>query len=277
MTLPSYTQPFLHNLQRTVYMLFTTTVYNIIKENSFLKQPKSIIHCISGDAKMSGGFAELFLQRFPCLRNACRRARLSTGQVFPFWDEINNRFIYNLVSKLRYSEKPELTTLYSSLEAMKSLSSLCGIPTIAIPKIECGLDQIKWQEVVILLRDVFSQSDVRIVVFTLEENGVHGLYSGGDPDFYAEDEIQRYSEDFYLNNRDLETDFTRHAKSYQPTCDENFPTFLENEYNNHFIEHCLQYHPRKLVHYVKEFDMHFSITDEEMILLMDMLIDSRDV
>ena len=104
------------------------------------------------------------------------------------------------------------------------------------------------------------------------------MSSEGDPDFYAEDDIERYSEKFYLNAKDLETDFSRHAKSCQPTCDEQFPTFREKDYNNQLIEHYLQYQPKELVQYVKEFDFQFSdITDEEMTLLKDMLIDSRDV
>ena len=76
----------------------------------------------------------------------------------------------------------------------------------------------------------------------------------------------------------METDFTRDAKSCQPTCDEQFPTFREKDYNDHLIEHYLQYQPKELLQYVKVFDFQYSdITDEEMTLLIDMLIDSRDV
>ena len=137
---------------------------------------------------------------------------------------------------------------------------------------------MNWQEVVKLLRDTFRQIKLRIVVYTPEEIGVHALSSEGDPDCYAEDEIERYSEEFYLNDKDLETDFTRDAKSCQPTCDEPFPTFREKNYNNHLIQHYLQYPPKELVQYVKEFDFQFpDITDEEMTFLIDLLIDSRDV
>ena len=81
-----------------------------------------------------------------------------------------------------------------------------------------------------------------------------------------------------MNDKDLETDFSRDAKSCQPTCDEQFPIFREKNYNNILIEHYLQYQPKELVHYGKEFDFQFSdITDEETIVFIDMLIDSRDV
>ena len=76
----------------------------------------------------------------------------------------------------------------------------------------------------------------------------------------------------------METDFTRDAKSCQPTCDEQFPTFREKDYNYQVIEHYLQYQPKALIQYVKEFDFQFSdITDLEMTLLIDMLIVSRVV
>ena len=72
-----------------------------------------------------------------------------------------------------------------------------------------------------------------------------------------------------MNDKDLETDFTRDAKSCQPTCDEQFPTTREKDYYNQ---------PKELMQYVKEFDFQFSdITDAKMTLLIDMLNDSRDV
>ena len=247
-------------------------------EDSTLQQPHSIGHCISADARMSKGFADLLSQRIPGLRDTCRRTKLLSGQTFPFWDRVGNRYIYNLVTKTKFVGKLNLSTLSLTLEEMKSHARLHAISTIAIPQIGCGLDQMNWQEFVKLLRDIFAHSNIRIVVYTLEENGVYALSSEGDPGFFAEDEIERYSEEFYLNDRDLETDFTRDAKSYQPTCDEQFTAFREKDYNNHPIEHYLQYQPKELVQYVKEFDFQFSdITDEEMILLIDMLIDSRDV
>ena len=182
-------------------------------EDSILQQPHSIGHCISADAKMSKGFAELLPRQVPGIRDTCRRTNLLTGQTFPFWDQTSNRNIYNLMTKTKCSEKPNLPNLSLTLEEMQSHARLYGMSTIAAPKIGCRLDQMNWQEVVKLLRDIFAYSNIRIVVYTLEENGVHALSSGGDPDFSAKDEIERYSGEFYLNDKYLETDFTRDAKS----------------------------------------------------------------
>ena len=150
-------------------------------EDSILQQPHSIGHCISAYAKMSKGFTELLSQQVLGLRDTCRRTTLLTGQTFPFWDRVGNRYIYNLVTKTKFSGKPTLTTLSLTLEEKKSRARLYGISTIAIPKIGCGFDQMNWREVVKLLRAIFAYSNIRIIVYNLEENGVHALSSEGDP------------------------------------------------------------------------------------------------
>ena len=89
-------------------------------EDSILQQPHSIGHCISADAEMSKGFADFLSQQIHRRRDACRRTKLFTGQIFLFWDQTGNRYIYNLVTKTKYSEKPNLRTLSLTLEEMKS-------------------------------------------------------------------------------------------------------------------------------------------------------------
>ena len=82
----------------------------------------------------------------------------------------------------------------------------------------------------------------------------------------------------FLENRELDTDFTKNSKSCQPTCDEQFPFLREKDQNNQLIDHYLQYQPKELINYVKEVVLQYSdITDEEMILLIAMLVDARDV
>ena len=159
---------------------------------------------------------------------------------------------------------------------MKVHASTNGVSTIAKPKLGCGLDQLNWQEAVKLLRDIFAYADIQNVVYTREENGAHALSTEGDAEFYAVDEIERYSEEFLLENRDLETNFTEDSKSCQPTGDEQFPILREKDHNNRLIDHYLQYQPKEFINYIKVFDFQYSdITDEEMILLTNMLVDAR--
>ena len=182
------------------------------------------------------------------------------------------------MTKEKHSDKPDLQTLATTLQNMQAHATMHGVSTIAIPKIGCGLDLMNWQDVVKLLRDIFAYSDIQIVVYLLDENAIHAMSAGGDPEFYAEDEKDRYSEDFDLNEREFETHFTSDAKSCQPDCDEQFPILSPKEQNEALIEHYLQYQPKKLIDYVKQLDFQFSdITENEMTLLIGMLIDSKDV
>ena len=105
-----------------------------------------------------------------------------------------------------------------------------GVSTVATPNIGCGLDQINWQEIVKLLRDVFAYADVQIGVYILQEKGVNAKSVEGDAQFCADDEIERYVEEFFLENRKLETDFTKDSKTCQPTSDKQFPVYRQKNH-----------------------------------------------
>ena len=122
---------------------------------------------------------------------------------------------------------------------MEAHATMHGVSTTAIPKIGCGLDQMNWQDVVKLLRNTFAYSEIQIVVYPLHEHAIHAMSAEGDPEVYAEDEIDRYSVELHLNERELETDFTCDAKSFQPDCDEQFPILRPKEQNETLIEHYL--------------------------------------
>ena len=199
--------------------------------------------------------------------------------VFLFWDFSSRQYIYNLVTKEKNSDKPDLQTLATTLQKMQAHAKMHGVTTtVAIPKIRCGLDQMNWQDVVKLLRNTFAYSGLQIVVYSLHEHPVHAMSAEGDPEFYAEDEIDRYREEFHLNERELETDFTGDAKSCQPVCDNQFPVLCPKEQNEALVERYLQYKPKNLIDYVNQFNYQYSdITDNEMTLLIVMLIGSKDV
>ena len=157
---------------------------------------------------------------------------------------------------------------------MKIHASTNTVSTNAIPKHNCGVDQLKWQEVVKLLHDIFAYADVQIVVYPFEQNGVHAMSA----EFYAHNETELYSEDFILKNRELETDFTRDSKFPQPSCNEQFPVPREKDHHKRLFDDYLQYKPKELTNFVKAFNFQYSDnTDKEMILLSDMLVDPRDV
>ena len=133
-------------------------------EASNLQQPNSIGRCKTADAQMSKGFADFLSHRISGMRSTCRKAKRFMGQVYPFWDSTGKRYIYSLVNKERFCDKPNLPTLFKTLEAMKIHASTIRVSTIALPKLGCGLDQMNWQEVVKVFRDFLAYADVQIAV-----------------------------------------------------------------------------------------------------------------
>ena len=91
---------------------------------------------------MSKGFAQFLSERVPRLRGTCRRANLHKDQVFFFWDSSPRRYIYNLVTKEKYSDKPDLQTLATTLQNMQAHATVHGISATAVPKLDADLT--KW-------------------------------------------------------------------------------------------------------------------------------------
>lgn len=79
------------------------------------------------------------------------------------------RYVYYLVTKERYWQKPTYISLRSSLQAMKRHSILHNVAAIAMPRIGCGLDGLVWDRVREILTDVFKDTDIKISVYTIWE------------------------------------------------------------------------------------------------------------
>ena len=97
--------------------------------------------------------------------------------------------------KVKCSDEPDLSTLAKMLENMQAHATKHGVSTSAIPNFGWRLDQMNWQDVVKLLRNILAYSDRQIVLYSLDEHAIHAMSTEVDPEFFAEDEIDRYSEE----------------------------------------------------------------------------------
>ena len=77
------------------------------------------------------------------------------------------RFIYYLITKEKYWNKPTYETLGSSLRAMKEHCDANNITTVSMPRIGCGLDGLQWSKVSDQIRDIFGSSNITVTVYTL--------------------------------------------------------------------------------------------------------------
>jgi O-acetyl-ADP-ribose deacetylase (regulator of RNase III) len=129
------------------------------------EEPKySLGHCVSSDFEMGKGIAVSFRQRFGCLEEL-RNLGLQVGGAAVI--VLNDRFIYYLVTKARYWEKPSYETLKSSLEKMKSHALSQGVTQICLPRIGCGLDKLEWSVVRSIIDDLFRETNVFIKIYYL--------------------------------------------------------------------------------------------------------------
>ena len=200
------------------------------------------------------------------------------GSVIPFWDNDADRFVYNLVTKNKFFEKPTLENLRISLENMGGHALLNNVQIITMPKIGCGLDRLPSNEVLKILKDAFTDSGILLQIISRNELDCKTATKPTNSEDYIENGIDNYANEWTNEKNELETDFTKDSKSCQPPCKEQFPILRPKELNNDLIDYYLQYQPQEIKDFFKQFDFQYTdLEDEEFVMLIDMIIDSRDV
>lgn len=129
-----------------------------------------LAHCISADFKLGAGIAVQFDKKYDC-RN--RLFKLFSESRVPYWDKLQDRFkgmcvftnpVYNLITKRNYWDKPTLITIKNALSWMKEDCEIRCIKKVSMPMIGCGLDRLKWNDVSKIIKEVFEDTDVEILV-----------------------------------------------------------------------------------------------------------------
>ena len=128
----------------------------------------SIAHCVSADFKLSAGIARKIRRKYPTQYPSNIDHVLNP--LFPQWLPEEKRYIYHLITKQKFHNKPTYSTLRSSLEHMRIHAESNGISRISLPCIGSGLDKLSWPMVRQLIQEVFRTSSVVITVYTQESD-----------------------------------------------------------------------------------------------------------
>lgn len=123
-----------------------------------------LCHCVSEDLNMGKGIAVAFKEKFKSVEEL-KKQQVKMGGVAILQTE--NRFIYYLVTKVRYYHKPTYDSVRKSLEAMRAHIIQNNVVSLSMPKIAAGLDGLEWDKVKEIIFDVFSQVQIKITMFTL--------------------------------------------------------------------------------------------------------------
>jgi hypothetical protein len=119
-------------------------------------------HCISSDCALGAGIAVEFEKRYGLKSDLLKLTE--DERKYPTC--ILTKDIFNLITKNKYWNKPTYGTLRESLEKMKEIIELDSenFKYIAMPKIGCGLDRLKWEKVKEIIIEVFQDMEIEILV-----------------------------------------------------------------------------------------------------------------
>ncbi|MDF2950520.1 MAG: hypothetical protein K0S18_103 [Anaerocolumna sp.] len=121
-------------------------------------------HCISADFGMGKGIVVEFNKRYNMKNELIKKYKINNWNGNGYC--LSKDRVFNLITKEKYWNKPTYETLRQSLESMKQeMLFFDGMVTkLAIPKIGCGLDRLQWDKVKEIIKDVFNDMEVEILV-----------------------------------------------------------------------------------------------------------------
>ena len=126
-----------------------------------------LAHCISADYTLGAGIAKEFDNVY--------NMRYKLFRDYPTDDlteYIGNALlidnVFNLVTKQKYFHKPTYNTVQDALIDMRFDCQRMAITKVAMPKIASGLDRLDWNRVREIIEEVFAETDIEIVIYSLD-------------------------------------------------------------------------------------------------------------
>lgn len=124
-----------------------------------------LVHCISSDFALGKGIAKQFVEKYDVKNKLLKTYKRNNWEGKGYCLQTDN--VYNLVTKKFYFNKPTLNTLKESLLDLKNNLLKENITKIAMPQIGCGLDDLEWNMVRVLINQLFTDTDIEIKVCIL--------------------------------------------------------------------------------------------------------------
>ena len=132
----------------------------------------ALAHCISADFVLGAGIAVAFAGLG--VRNELRERytdrtpdNFKCGYCLKTVEQQSYPVVYNLVTKSRCYYKPTYQSLTEALTDMRKQMIADGVKKLAIPRIGCGLDGLEWSSVSTIVKEIFKDTDIEIVVCAL--------------------------------------------------------------------------------------------------------------
>jgi len=122
-------------------------------------------HAVSADQRQGAGIALQFRQRYGRIGELLQQKK-GVGEV-AYFKLKEDEFIFTLVTKSRFWDKPTYDDLYRCLRELAHICKEQGVCKLAMPRIGCGLDRLSWCIVKKIILDVWDDTPMQIFVYTL--------------------------------------------------------------------------------------------------------------
>jgi len=141
-------------------MIYSEKVINLfdVSDDHFLVQ------CISSDFEMGLGLASEFNSRYDLRNKIIEYYRKKPWAGTGYCLVVPSTNVLNLVTKDKYWMKPTYKTIRMALDSAKMYCLSKGISKLAMPLLGSGLDELSWDRVSIIVKEVFNDSDIEILV-----------------------------------------------------------------------------------------------------------------
>src|SRR3989344_5644650 len=135
----------------------------------------AIAHGCNTQGIMNAGLARVLKKRYPAMyreyKSYCEAGLFQPGDVHFYRNpEKNNPHIINVATQVDLRRgAAKLEDVRRGLEKLEESYGEWGLTNLALPRIGCGLGGLKWRDVREAVRDVFSDSDLEVVIVSGEE------------------------------------------------------------------------------------------------------------
>lgn len=123
----------------------------------------ALTHCIAADIGMGAGIALQFRKLYPEIVTQLESQKREYPSVVKT-TTADGRQVYNLITKPISTRKPVRENMTAALELLKEQLVNDDIHYLAMPLIGAGLDRLSWAVTQKTIIDLFSDTDMRIVI-----------------------------------------------------------------------------------------------------------------
>lgn len=148
------------------------------------RQDIAMVHCVGEDLAMKRGIAASFKKRYGRV-DELKEQNISVGDIAVLNGARSGPICYLVTKKRSMKDKPTLRSMFQCLVKLKMYCVKHEINEIAMPKIGCGLDKLRWKQVSKIINSVFGDSLIKIKVYIFNRESFHNpennltMISGG--------------------------------------------------------------------------------------------------